>query len=200
MRAEDLTPWMMWRGYRMGCFPMGSEDSDELLWYEVPRRALFPIQGIRVSKSLAKTLRKADFRVSFDESFGEVIRACQRPGENWITEPLARVYEYLHADGWAHSCEVWRGEELVGGVYGLAVGKIFSAESMFHRATDMSKVALHAMIHQCRALGFRVFDAQVMNPHLASLGAYEVSAQTYYDLLDEYANARTRWSRSKSMN
>ncbi|MCE9559417.1 MAG: leucyl/phenylalanyl-tRNA--protein transferase [Armatimonadetes bacterium] len=180
--------------YEQGYFPMAGDDG-RIDWYSVSQRALFPISGIHVSKSLAKTLRGGEFRVTFDECFGQVMRNCRRPKDNWINEELIQWYEVIHAAGWAHSCEVWAGEELVGGVYGVAIGACFNAESMFHRRTDASKVALWAMVNRCRELGFQVFDAQIMNPHLESLGAYEVPAREYSRLLRQSLTCSTEWSR-----
>ena len=160
------------------------EGTDEVEWFRPRRRCLFPIEGIRVSKSLAKRIRNSGFEVTFDQAFEDVVRACRRgEGENWISEEFVRVYGEAHREGWAHSCEVWMDGELVGGIYGLAVGAVFSAESMFHRDRDMSKVALWALVNRCRESGFRVFDAQIMNPHLASLGAYEVADQEFMEML-----------------
>lgn len=185
LTGSDLTTEMLWAGYTQGWFPMTvDEESGEVEWFRPRKRCLFPLEGIRVSRSLAKTIRRGGFEVTFDRAFEEVMRGCLRgPGENWLSEEFVRVYGEAFREGWAHSCEVWVSGELVGGIYGLAVGKVFSAESMFHRRTDMSKVALWAMVERCREAGFGVFDAQIMNPHLASLGAYEVSDGEYRTLL-----------------
>lgn len=163
-------------------------------WYSVRKRALFPITGIKVSRSLQKTIRKGKFQVRFDTAFEEVVRGCFRPEGNWLTEEFVSAYFECHRQGWAHSCEVWDGDRLVGGVYGLAIGTCFSAESMFHRVTDASKVALWATVEKCHELGFTVFDAQVMNPHLASLGAYEVSVEEFEHILWNSLRGTTVWS------
>ena len=160
-----------------------ADDGGDINWYQSDPRALFPIGGIRVSRSLAKTLRNHDYAVTYNTDFEGVMRGCLRPGENWISEDIIRVFCEMHDLGIAHSCEIWRQRSLVGGIYGVALGSLFSAESMFHRETDMSKVALHHMIEQCRAAGFTIFDAQVMNPHLASLGAFNVSLSDYEKML-----------------
>lgn len=129
------------------------------------------------------------------------MRGCLRaPGENWITEPLIRVYCDAHQEGWGHSCEVWSGDELVGGVYGLAIGSAFFAESMFHRKTDASKVALYSLIAQCQGFGFTLFDAQIMNPHLASLGAYSIPNGNYLVFLEESVKKRTAWGLTLDKN
>ena len=186
---------LLFRAYSAGIFPMGSEDSDELGWYRPTTRCLFPIEGIHVSKSLARTLRQGRFKVTFDQSFGQVVVNCRRPRDNWITEPVVRLYTDAHDEGWAHSCEVWEGDTLVGGTYGLAVGGCFCAESMFHRRTDASKVALHHMVTQCRNLGFVLFDAQIPNPHLMSLGAVTMGQREYMRLLQDVLHVQTPWSR-----
>jgi leucyl/phenylalanyl-tRNA--protein transferase len=160
-----------------------AEPDGEIEWYLPKRRALFPITGIRVSRSLRSVLNRGDFSVSFDTAFEEVMRGCLRPDGNWISSEIIRAFCECHRQGWGHSCEVWRKGALVGGVYGVQVGRVFSAESMFHRETDMSKVALHFLVERCREAGFEVFDAQIMNPHLASLGAYEVSDAEYQAML-----------------
>jgi len=192
IRGDELTPWLIRQAYEQGIFPMTLEDN-EVGWFEPRRRALFPIEGIHVSRSLRKTLRSGRFRVSFDEAFEEVMRGCLRPGDNWISEDFIRVYTLIHHEGWAHSCEVWQGTDLVGGIYGLAMGSCFCAESMFHRVTDASKVALHAMVEKCRELGFTIFDAQVMNPHLASLGAFEIPQRGFLQMLTEALGGEVVW-------
>ena len=194
MRGEELTPWLLRYGYEQGVFPM-TEDDGVVNWYQPVRRALFPVEGIRVSRSLAKTIRRGVFEVRFDTAFEQVMRSCFRPGDNWLSEHFVRAYGEAHQQGWGHCSECWAEGELVGGVYGLALGSCFCAESMFHRRTDASKVALRALVEQCRKLGFTVFDAQIMNPHLKSLGAYEVSNRQYMTMLQDALSRQTDWSR-----
>jgi len=134
------------------------------------------------------------FSVSFDQAFEDVMRACLRPGDNWISEDFIRVYTQIHIEGWGHSVEVWQAGNLVGGLYGVAIGSCFCAESMFHCAANASKVALWAMVHKCRSLGFTIFDAQVMNPHLESLGAYPVPHSEYMEMLGRALEKSTDWS------
>lgn len=188
MTGEELTPWLIRYAYEQGAFPMTMRDG-EVRWFQPKRRALLPIEGIRVSKSLAKTIRRGTFAITFDRAFEQVIRACFRPTGNWLSEHFVRVFTEIHHDGWAHSTECWQGDELVGGVYGLELGTCFAAESMFHRQTDASKVALWATVEHARALGYRLFDAQIMNSHLASLGAYEVSHAKYLKSLEKALGA-----------
>lgn len=189
----ELTPWLIRYAYEEGAFPMTMDDG-EVQWFQPRRRALFPIEGIHVSRSLQKVIRRGDFEVRFDTSFEQVMRACLRPDGNWISEDFIRVYTLIHHEGWAHCAECWQDGELVGGLYGIALGGCFCAESMFHRQTNASKVALWAMVDKCRNLGFTLFDAQIMNPHLRSLGAYEVSHLEYMRMLEEALDIQTDWS------
>jgi leucyl/phenylalanyl-tRNA---protein transferase len=198
--GEELTPWLIRYAYSEGAFPMTMDDGS-VEWFQPINRALFPIEGIHVSASMRKVLRKVDrgdlFEVTFDTAFEDVMRGCLRePGENWISEEFIRVYTQIHHEGWAHSVEVWEENQLVGGLYGIALGSCFCAESMFHRTTNASKVALWAMVEKCRSLGFTIFDAQVMNPHLESLGAYPMPHAEYVGLLKEALGRATVWSGS----
>ncbi len=193
MRNEPLTPFDVWLGYQAGAFPMGDDDGS-IEWYQADPRALFPIEGIRTSRSLRKLLRTADFEIRFDQDFEGTVRNCRRPDGNWINEEIIRIYTAIHFEGWAHSGEVWRNGRMVGGIYGLGLGGCFAAESMFHAETDMSKVALWAMVERCRELGFTMFDAEVMNPHLESLGAFDVPLDEYLVQFRAAQSIRTPWS------
>lgn len=193
MRGEELNPKLVRLAYSQGAFPMGEPETGEIEFY-VPRiRALFPISGVRVSRSLEKVLRRGTFEIRFDSAFEEVMRGCIRPDDNWITEDIIRVYSHIHREGWAHSAEAWKEGELAGGVYGLALGSCFCAESMFHREANASKVALWALAERCRELGFTIFDAQIMNPHLASLGAFEMTHEEYLAELEPAMRKKTAW-------
>lgn len=193
MDSLELTPWLIRYAYEEGAFPMTMEDG-EVEWFQPRQRALFPIEGIHVSRSLRKTIQKGIFEIKFDTAFEQVMRGCLRPNGNWISEDFIRVYTLIHHEGWGHSAECWLDGELVGGVYGIAIGACFCAESMFHRVTDASKVALWAMVDECRSKGFDLFDAQIMNPHLRSLGAYEISHLEYMEKLQEALVKSTSWS------
>jgi len=193
MNGSDLTTSILWYGYTQGAFPMTMEGG-EVDWFQPRTRALLPISGIRVSKSLTKVIRRRHFEIRFDTAFRDVMRSCLRPTDNWISDDFVRVYGHAHDEGWAHCVECWQGEDLVGGVYGLALGQAFCAESMFHRETNASKVALWALIERCRELGFQLVDAQIMNPHLRSLGAYEVPHSEYMRLLSVALREQTEWS------
>ncbi len=193
MSGEQLTPFLIRYGYRQGAFPMTMEDG-AVAWFQPKRRALLPIEGIHVSKSLAKTIRKQPFEIRFDTAFEQVMRSCLRPTDNWISEEFIQVYTQIHKDGWGHSAECWMDGELVGGVYGIALGACFCAESMFHLHTDASKVALWALVNKCRELGFQIVDAQITNSHLSSLGSFEISHEEYMRRLEEALNISTPWS------
>ncbi len=193
MESLELTPWLIRYAYSEGVFPMTMDDGS-VEWFQPHRRALFPIEGIHVSRSLRKVIDRNEFEIRFDTSFEQVMRGCLRPEGNWISEEFIRVYTLVHHDGWGHCAECWRDGELVGGVYGITLGSCFCAESMFHRATNASKVALWALVEKCRELGFTIFDAQIMNPHLNSLGAYEIAGSEYMGMLSEALKHEPVWT------
>ncbi len=179
-RRLTLTPEGIELAYRHGIFPMADERSGEVLWFRPDPRAVIPLDGFHVSRSLARTLRRGRFEVRVDTAFETVMRGCaDRPEGSWISERFVEVYGALHRAGKAHSLEAWRDRRLVGGVYGLALGGAFMAESMFHRETDASKVALAALVGRLSERGFTVLDVQYMTPHLESLGAVEITRREY---------------------
>ena len=176
--------------YRNGIFPMSdSREDPEVYWVEPKRRAILPLDGFRLSRSLAKVVRQDRFRVTCDAAFDEVIAACAdpRPGhpESWISARIMASYSALHRKGHAHSIECWRGRELVGGLYGVGFDRVFCGESMFSRADDASKVALTWLVALMRRSGHRLLDCQFMTDHLASLGAMEIDQARYVTLLAE---------------
>ncbi|ANY19454.1 Leucyl/phenylalanyl-tRNA--protein transferase [Tsuneonella dongtanensis] len=176
--------------YRNGIFPMAdSRDDPEVFWVEPRRRAILPLDGFRLSKSLAKVIRQDRFQVTCDAAFDRVIAACAepRPGhpESWISGRIMSSYRMLHEEGHAHSIECWMGDELVGGLYGVGFGRVFCGESMFSRADDASKVALAWLVALMRRSGGRLLDCQFMTEHLASLGAVEIAQSRYVALLGE---------------
>lgn len=195
-KVVELNPIALSRGYECGAFPMADQDG-VIDWYSVKTRALIPISGIHVSRTLSRTIRRGNFEITFDRAFADVMRHCFRPSENWLTEEFIEAYSKCHDQGWAHSCEVWNEGNLVGGIYGLAIGKSFSAESMFHRESNASKVALWAMVEKCEELGFTLFDAQIMNPHLESLGAFELPFDEFMNLLEFALSGETPWSQGR---
>lgn len=191
MRPADLVPI-----YLNGCFPMADE-TGEIGIYEPRVRCLFPVAGVHVSRRFARTLRQGAFSVSINQAFRETMLSCIRSGDeagNWITDDLIDLYTRCHEEGWAHSVEVWRADRLVGGLYGLAIGQVFFAESMFHRETDMSKVALFHAVEQARAAGITVFDAQVPNPHLLRMGGYEYPQEQFVRMIRVPTEIPSRWA------
>jgi leucyl/phenylalanyl-tRNA--protein transferase len=194
VRGEELSPELLLLAYAQGIFPMAEgRDDPEVFWVDPRRRGIVPLDGFHVSRSLARTLRRGAFRVSFDRDFGGVVAGCAEREETWISGPIAALYAQLHDRGRAHSVEVWDGEMLAGGVYGVTLGAAFFGESMFSRRTDASKVALFHLIGRLRAGGFTLFDTQFLTPHLASLGAVEVSRATYRRMLAEALAREARW-------
>jgi leucyl/phenylalanyl-tRNA--protein transferase len=189
-KPDPITPRILLRAYAAGLFPMAEDADDEHLhWFDPRERGIFPLEGLIVSKSLAKTIRSRRFEVTADREFDGVLAACaeSRPSreKTWISGRIAALFRELAATGHAHSVEAWRDGELVGGLYGLAIGGAFFGESMFHRATDASKVCLTYLIARLRCGGFRLLDAQFITPHLQSLGAIEISRADYRRRLDD---------------
>ena len=174
----DLSPQRLVAAYTRGIFPWYSE-GDPLLWWSPDPRCVFATDAVHRSHSLTKFLRKSTWQWSMDRAFEEVMLACAAPREDqpgtWITPDMITAYTNLHLLGYAHSLEVWDGEALVGGLYGVAIGRMFSAESMFSRRANASKVALHALAKTLRERGFPLIDAQVPNPHLLRMGAQEMT-------------------------
>ncbi|MGH7818946.1 MAG: leucyl/phenylalanyl-tRNA--protein transferase, partial [Candidatus Binatia bacterium] len=171
--------------YRRGIFPWPDREG-ELLWWSPDPRAVLPLEDFHESRSLRRTRRRGRLRVTWDTCCTEVIRGCADRAEGtWIVPDMLRAYARLHELGWVHSVEVWSGERLAGGLYGVAIGGFFAAESMFHRETDASKIALAELVDRLRARGLRLLDVQFRTPHLASLGAVEIPRDRYLDRLDD---------------
>jgi leucyl/phenylalanyl-tRNA--protein transferase len=177
-----ISPELLLHGYRMGIFPMGTDDGT-IEWFSPEPRAILPLDKFHVPHALNRVARKALFEIKIDQRFGEVIRACAERRETWITPEIVESYEGLHEIGYAHSVEAWSGSELSGGLYGVAVGGAFFGESMFHRKTDASKFALLGLVEHLRAQKFVLLDIQWMTSHLAQFGAIEISRTRYLDLL-----------------
>ena len=181
-----LTPEGVLLAYSHGIFPMADERSGEVLWFRPDPRAIIPLDGFHVSRSLARTLNRATFEIRVDTDFEGVMRGCADRSEGtWISGRFVEVYAALHRSSKAHSVEAWREGRLVGGVYGLALGGAFMAESMFHLETDASKVALEALVTRLRERGFILLDVQYLTPHLESLGALEITRREYERRLEQ---------------
>jgi leucyl/phenylalanyl-tRNA--protein transferase len=195
--GEDFRPGTLLAAYRQGIFPwphdVEARDEKVVAWFSPDPRALFPIdEPPHFSRSLRRTLRKHRWTLTVDADFRGTMLACGEVREEgtWIIPSLVDGYVALHELGWAHSLEVWEeGEggarELVGGIYGVAIGRVFCAESMFHKRTDASKVAFATLAARLRRGGYAIFDVQVMNPHLESLGCVEIPRGAYLDWLEE---------------
>jgi leucyl/phenylalanyl-tRNA--protein transferase len=179
----QMTPDLLLRAYAAGIFPMGDDRDGSIHWFAPDLRGVIPLDDrFHVPKKLARTVRRQTFAVTSDRAFGAVIRACSERMRTWITPRIIEAYEALHAEGFAHSVECWTEEDgrtLAGGLYGVALGGAFFGESMFHRATNASKVALVHLVEQMRAGGFLLLDTQYVTPHLEQFGATEVSRATY---------------------
>src|SRR4030095_1542253 len=179
-----LDPRLLLQGYANGIFPMAdSRDADELYWVEPRQRAIIPLDRFHVSRSLRRTIRSGRFEISRDRDFAAVISACAEREETWINAELGHAMIALHGAGHAHSIEVWDGGRLVGGLYGVRLGRAFFGESMFSRKTDASKVALAWLVARLRVGFFNLLDCQFMTAHLASLGAVSVARDDYVELL-----------------
>lgn len=187
----DLSPARLLQAYRRGIFPWYSGEEPILWWSPDPRMVLF-CDELKVSRSLAKSLRNKGYRVSADSAFRRVLEGCAGPrrgdGGTWLGDDMRKAYFALHRAGHAHSIETWRGDELVGGLYGVAIGRMFYGESMFSRATDASKVALVRLVETLRARGFPLIDCQMRTPLLASLGAREIPRRAFLRRVEALVN------------
>ena len=161
-----------------------AQDDPRVFWVDPERRGILPLDGFHLSRSLRKTILKAPFHLTLDMDFEGVVRGCAAREETWINDAIFRGYFALHRLGYAHSIEVWAGDALVGGVYGVALGRAFFGESMFSRTTDASKIALATLVAHLRQTGFVLFDTQFTTDHLVSLGAVEVPRAEYHAMLD----------------
>jgi leucyl/phenylalanyl-tRNA--protein transferase len=185
----ELTPEVVLRAYACGIFPMG-EDADDpaLYWVEPEQRGIIPLEAFHISARLARTVRSDRFTVVCDRDFDAVIAACAEPrpgrGRTWINARIRSLYRGLFDIGHCHSVEAYLGDELVGGLYGVSLGAAFFGESMFHRATDASKVALVHLVARLKAGGYRLLDAQFVTDHLQTFGAVALIRERYRELLD----------------
>ena len=170
------------KAYRNGLFPMAHDDG-ELYWHDPDPRAIFPLEELVPDERTARHLRSPEIRITIDSAFRSVIEACSDRSETWIDPRIIASYIELHRAGYAHSLEVWRNDELVGGIYGVSIGGAFFGESMFNRKNNMGKVAFHALAAHLRRNGFTLFDTQYLNPFTEKLGAIEISRSRYLKLL-----------------
>lgn len=186
---QDLTSELLLSAYAQGVFPMSeSRDDPDLFWVDPQMRGVLPLDGFRITRSLARTLRRGAFMISFDTDFAAVVRGCADRDETWINDTISDLYAVLHDQGHAHSVEVWQDGQLVGGAYGVVLGAAFFGESMFSHVTDASKVALAYLVDRLRSGGFVLCDTQFITDHLASLGAVEITRADYRQRLEAAIN------------
>lgn len=195
----DLSVERLVAAYRSGIFPWYSDDQPILWWSPNPRSVLL-IDNLHIPKSLKKTIRKKQFSITMDHAFKRVIDACSQPRKDhagtWITEEMQQAYVRLHQAGYAHSVECWHQDELVGGLYGIALGKVFFGESMFSRMTDASKVAFVRLVQQLQLWGFVMVDCQIQSEHLDRFGASSISRNSFIESLNIYCEQQaniTNW-------
>jgi leucyl/phenylalanyl-tRNA---protein transferase len=188
--SSDITPEVLLRAYACGIFPMAeSADDPTLFWVEPEMRGVIPLRGFHISSRLARTVRSDTFTVTIDTVFKAVIAGCAAPqpgrDDTWINKRIRDLYTGLHDLGHAHSVEVWQNDLLVGGLYGVSLGRAFFGESMFHTTRDASKVALVHLVARLIAGGFKLLDTQYVTEHLRSFGAVEIPRRRYSVLLDQ---------------
>lgn len=195
----EITPEVLLKAYACGIFPMAeSADDPALYWIEPDMRGIIPIGGFHVPARLARTVRSTAYQVWVDRDFDAVIEACAEPkpgrGRTWINGRIRRLYRALYDYGHCHSIEVYNGETLVGGLYGVSLGRAFFGESMFHHARDASKIALVHLVARLKAGGYRLLDTQFVTEHLKSFGAVEVPKRRYHRLLEEALDGEADFS------
>ncbi|MEO0764977.1 MAG: leucyl/phenylalanyl-tRNA--protein transferase [Pseudomonadota bacterium] len=186
MADSALTPELLLHGYASGIFPMAeSRDDPDIFWVDPRLRGVLPLDGLHISRSLARAMRRSDWAVRLNTDFTGVVDGCADRADTWINDEIYRLYSDLHRKGYAHSIEIWDGARLVGGVYGVTLGAAFFGESMFSRATNASKMALVAAVDHLIRTGFALFDTQFLTPHLSSMGAVEITRAQYQMRLAE---------------
>lgn len=201
--GADLSPQRLLNAYRKGIFPWFNAGEPVLWWSPDPRMVLFP-DALKVSRSLAKRLKRKDYDIRFDSAFREVMQACSsapRPGQNgtWIMEEMVEAYCRLHELGYAHSVETWIDGKLAGGLYGVAMGRVFFGESMFHRVTDASKIAFVHLVRHLASQGVKMIDCQMKTAHLATFGASEIPRDAFAERLAALVNVTAcpgKWLKS----
>ncbi|MGU9978625.1 leucyl/phenylalanyl-tRNA--protein transferase [Phreatobacter sp. HK31-P] len=196
---QTITPQVLLKAYACGIFPMAeSADDPGLYWVEPERRGIIPLDGLMVSSRLARTVKGGRFEIRIDSDFDAVIDACAAPADGrestWINARIRSLYGALFRMGHCHTVEAWREGRLVGGLYGVSLGGAFFGESMFHRETDASKVALVHLVARLKADGFRLLDTQFVTPHLATLGAVEVPRSRYQRMVEAALAVEARWT------
>jgi leucyl/phenylalanyl-tRNA--protein transferase len=194
VKRPNLNPYLIIAAYTQGYFPMPDDQTGDINWFRPNPRAIFPLDEFHVSRSLKKSLRREAFFVSTNQAFSQVVELCADRPETWINEEIKTAYRELHQIGHGHSIEIWdKDGALVGGVYGVSLQAAFFAESMFHRKTDASKIALWCLVEHLRSLQFKLLECQFMTDHLRSLGAEAISDGEYLKRLDASLNQEVTW-------
>ena len=192
-KNKSLDPVILVHAYAQGIFPMADERG-KIRWYAPDPRAILEYHNFHISRSLRATIHKRCYEIRMDTAFERVMRFCAAREETWINEELIKTYTHLHRMGAGHSVEAWRDDQLVGGLYGIALGGAFMGESMFSRATDASKVCLVALVEHLHARGYVLHDTQFLTPHLASLGVTEIARAEYERRLYAALGLACRWN------
>lgn len=197
----EITPQVLLKAYACGIFPMAETSNDpSIFWVEPDIRGILPLNKFHIPKSLKKTMRKSSMKVFMDRDFPAVIEACSQASDNrketWINERIKQLYCKLHQMGFANSVEIYDDNQLVGGLYGVRLGKVFFGESMFSRKTDASKIALTHLVNQMKKAGFKLLDTQFTTPHLERFGVIEVPKEEYLDLLQDALEGETHFDLS----
>ena len=189
MASETLTTKILLEAYRSGVFPMAEDrNSSKLFWVNPQERGVVPLNRFHISRSLTRQLRKEQHQIKINHDFDAVIASCAERDDTWINRDIQRAYRRLFDIGHVHTTEVYDGSRLVGGVYGVSIGAAYFGESMFSHTTNASKIALAYLVDRLRLAGFQLFDTQFITPHLASLGAIEISRDTYLAALSVAVN------------
>lgn len=195
MADQPLTAELLLHAYSIGIFPMSEHrDDPEVFWVDPLHRGVIPLDGFHLSKSLRKAIRRGDYRIAVDTAFAQVVRGCADREETWINETIFDLYGQLHAMGTAHSVEMWDGDTLIGGAYGVALGGAFFGESMFSARRDASKIVLAYLVDRLRVAGFGLLDTQFITPHLTTLGAIEIPRDAYQAQLAKALQLQTDFS------
>ncbi|MCF6313986.1 MAG: leucyl/phenylalanyl-tRNA--protein transferase [Verrucomicrobiales bacterium] len=191
-----IDPDTLLQAYQMGLFPMADEDEageEQLAWYAPDPRGVIPLEDFHIPRGLRRALKKQEYEIRKDTAFAEVIERCADREETWISAGIRQSYTRLYELGWAHSVEAWYEGELMGGLYGVAIGGAFFGESMFSRRTDASKVALVHLVKHLRERGFSLLDTQWSNPHLKQFGCLEISRDSYNEQLKHAVQIETKF-------
>ena len=191
----NLQPETLLSAYNQGIFPWYNQN-DPIMWWSPSERCVIRPQHLHISRSLQKHIAKGQFTTTLDKDFPQIIRACanrENGDETWITSEMIEAYEHLHQLGHAHSLEVWEGDSLIGGIYGLAIGHVFCGESMFSRGTNGSKIALVYLCKHMIKKGFELLDCQLVNQHLLTMGAESIPRRSFLSILNNNRDHRASW-------